>query len=164
MAVHSNIHSTTAKFPRVFAVSSCKVASIGAFLIRNAVALWVHTWIRYYGIALPHSSCHLSCHRYYQSLDRGHQERFQGHLVTFLSEPQTHEKTRSIWVDWMHKVELTCMQPAGQWLLCAYQLLYDAQFDVSFNGSILCWWTRLATFWHLGMVSLVSMLLATISC
>ena len=44
------------------------------------------------------------CCRYYKSLTRSHQETFQGHLVTFLAEPQAHEKTRAIWVDWMHKV------------------------------------------------------------
>lgn len=45
--------------------------------------------------------------KYYKHMERREQEVFQGHLVTFLSEPQCHEKTRAIWVDWMHKVGCT---------------------------------------------------------
>lgn len=56
------------------------------------------------GLPDANPACCFALCRYYQSLDKGHQENIQEHLVTFLAEAQCHEKTRSIWVGWMHKV------------------------------------------------------------
>ncbi|KAK9798125.1 hypothetical protein WJX73_002661 [Symbiochloris irregularis] len=48
--------------------------------------------------------------KYYQQMERREQEVFQGHLVGFLAMPKCHEKTREIWVGWMHKVDETLGQ------------------------------------------------------